>query len=415
MQYKLHALLALSLISIGAARAQTIATFDDLTLPGANTDYTATLPASSQTQHYTFQSGLVSFHGVLESWGGYGAFNYSNIADTVTESFTNDKAAVTGSGFDHSANYGIAYAPADWPAHPDESLLIGAALSGNAAGSKVAGMYVTNTTYGYSYIKNSYISGDWYKLVVRGYLNHALVQDSVVVTLADYTANDTTLIKTWEWVNLLPLGNVDSLSFQVISTDEYTPFYFAIDNVTTLDGICPVPQGIAAVSINENSATLNWNAGFTGLTTHYEIAVDQSATLSPIATAITLTANTYSANGLSPGTLYYAHIRSSCDDGSFSAWDTASFSTLQTTGIFQEQRGQIALTLSPNPATNLLSLHTTVAVDATILSIEGKQLLAEQNAKNINITSLPAGIYILKVTDTAGTGKQSTLKFIKQN
>lgn len=411
MTYKLPVIVTAALFTIGLqVKAQTVSTLDDLTLPGADTDYATSLPSA---QPYSFQSGLVTYYGVLESWGGYGAFNYTNIVDTVTNSFTNDKAAITGSGY-NSSNYGVAYLSADWPANPDKSVLVGAKLEGAAAGSKVVGMYVTNATWSYHYMNTTYENGDWYKLVVRGYLNNAQVADSVTYTLGSFATGDTVLIKTWEWLDLTSLGNVDSLSFQVMSSDEYTPFYFAFDNLTTLDGVCPEAESIAATSVNENSATITWSNAITGFTTNYEVAVDQSATLAPTATATTVSNTTYTQNSLASNTMYYVHVRAACDDGGFSAWDTASFKTLQGTGIFQAQRNELQVSISPNPATDMLTLHSRLAVNAAVYGIEGRELLKVTNATRINIASLPAGIYLLKVTDTTG-GKQTTLRFTKYN
>ncbi|WP_118976180.1 DUF4465 domain-containing protein [Taibaiella koreensis] len=413
MTYKLQSLLAAALFTMGAAgvNAQTVSTLDDLTLPGANTDYATSLPSAQQ---YVFTSGRVTFHGVLESWGGYGQFNYSNVVDTITSGFGNDKAAMTGIGYNNSANYGVAYAPADWPTHPDQSLLIGARIEGNTNASRAVGMYVTNTTYAYRYIQDNYRDGDWYKLIVRGYRNHVQVTDSATYTLASYTATDTVLRKTWEWMDLTALGNVDSLSFQVVSSDEFTPFYFAFDNFT-VDSICPEPKNLAATSVNENSATITWISGLTGVTPDYEIAVDQSATLAPTATTVTVTAPTYSKTGLSSNTLYYVHVRAACGSGAFSNWDTASFKTLPGTGIFNAQPNTLQLSLSPNPATHVINLNSDMALDATVYSIEGKVLLTATRTRQIDISTLPAGLYLLKATDAAGTGRQATLRFTKQN
>ena len=413
MQYKLPLILALSMLTIGSVstEAQTISTFDDVTLPGADTSFLEVLPAVDGI--YPFETGNTKFYGKIDYGGTYQAqYNYSNRTDTVNPGYDNQWAAIAGEGADHSANYGVAYAETDWN-NFFQSVENGPKLTGAAANHKVSGVYVTNTTVAYRWIQENYSTGDWYKLTVRGYLNNVRTSDSVVITLANYSASDTTLINRWQWVNLLPLGNVDSLTFQTSSSDSYTPYYFAIDNLTTMDGVCPVAQNIAAVSINENSATINWTNSIAGFTTDYQVAVDQSATLAPTAAATTVSNNTYSATGLSNNTVYYAHVRSSCDDGGFSAWDTATFKTLQGTGIFQTNPNNLQLSISPNPSTDFITLHTGIAVNAIVYSIEGKELLQVNQAKTINISSLPRGVYVLKVTDAGSTGKQTTLRFTK--
>lgn len=413
MQYKLHALLAVTALGFGSLslHAQTVASFENLTLPGTDTSYLEVIPPVDGT--YSFETGNTKFYGKIDYGGGYQAqFNYSNRTDTVTPGYENMWAAVTGGGADGSDNYGITYAETDFSDFT-QSPENGPKLTGTAAGHKVAGVYVTNSTVAYRWIKANYENGDWYKVIIRGYLNNVRTADSVEIMLAKYSATDTILVNTWEWVNLLPLGDVDSITFQTKSNVDVTPYYFAIDNLTTLDGDCPATKNIAAVSINENSATINWANSITGFTANYEIAVDQSATLAPTATAVPVTgATTYNAASLMPNTLYYAHVRSSCGNGSFSDWDTASLRTLQGTGIFNTGKNSFAVTLSPNPATDLLNIAAAIPVNAVVYSIEGKQLLAVTKAKQINIAGLPAGMYLLKLTDTAGK-QSSTLRFTK--
>lgn len=413
MQYKLHTLFAVAALGFGSLslQAQTVASFEDLVLPATDTSFLEVIPAVDGI--YPFETGNTKFYGKIEYGGFYQAqFNYSNRTDTVTPGYENMWAAVTGGGAEGSDNYGITYAETDFSDFT-QSPENGPKLTGAAAGNKVAGLYMTNTTVAYRWIQANYETGDWYKVIIRGYLNNVRTQDSVEIMLAKYSATDTILVNTWEWVNLLPLGNVDSITFQTKSNVDVTPYYFAIDNLTTLDGDCPATKNIAAVSINENSATINWANSVAGFTADYEIAVDQSATLAPTATAVPVTgATSYNATPLIPNTLYYAHVRSSCGDGSFSDWDTASFRTLQTTGIFNTNKNTFAVTLSPNPATDLLNIAAAIPVNAVVYSIEGKELLSVAKAKQIDIASLPAGMYILRLTDTAGT-QSSTLRFAK--
>jgi hypothetical protein len=423
MQYKLHSLLAASLLigSLGAT-AQTTSTFEGSLLPGADTTYLETqIPNGDGV--YTFESGNALFYGNI-TWGSFwGNFNYSNHTDTVVSGTGNN---ITGSGYDGSSQFAIAYVPIDFmnTANPTATIPVGTKLQGAAAGKHVLGTYVTNSVYAYRYILNNdfYANNNyWFKLVVRGYLNGAKTTDSVVFTLADYTNTASpVLVNKWEWVDLTPLGQVDSVTFDLASNDTLggfginTPAYFAIDNFITSDGFCPKPQNIAAVSVNENSATITWESSFDGFTTTYEVAVDQSATLAPTATVTQVPTGTYSAASLTPNTQYYAHVRSACDDGGFSDWDTAEFKTLTGTGIFNTEHNGIHFSISPNPATEVLHIAAGAAVNAVVYSIEGRPLISAEKTKTINVASLPAGVYLLKVTDVEGK-QTGTLRFTKQH
>jgi hypothetical protein len=123
-----------------------------------------------------------------------------------------------------------------------------------SAGKQLDGFYVTNSTFAALSMKNGDafakkfggISGadpDFFVLTVKGYNNGSLKSDSVNFYLADYRSADNTkdyIVKTWEWVDLKNLGNVDSIRFSLTSSDVgsfgmNTPAYFCIDNFTTRD------------------------------------------------------------------------------------------------------------------------------------------------------------------------------------
>ena len=69
--------------------------------------------------------------------------------------------------------------------------------------------------------------------------------------------------------------------------------------------------------------------------------------------------------------------------------------------------------LFPNPATGKLFLETAQALDVTIMSVDGKQLLFEAETKSIDVSSLAAGLYIATLEDKL-TKKSSSRLFVKQ-
>jgi hypothetical protein len=123
----------------------------------------------------------------------------------------------------------------------------------------VAGFYITNTTYAYKSMakgdafarkfgdttgtrsgttipQGSY--PDYFKVVVKGYKNGALRNDSVTAMLADFTFTNNALdyiLSNWKFVNTASIGEVDSIQFFMRSSDVSfgyinTPTFFAIDN-----------------------------------------------------------------------------------------------------------------------------------------------------------------------------------------
>ena len=79
---------------------------------------------------------------------------------------------------------------------------------------------------------------DWFFITIKGYTGGNLTTDSVNFYLADYRFTNNTqdyIVKDWRWVDLTSLGNIDSVSFTLSSSDVgaygiNTPAFFAIDN-----------------------------------------------------------------------------------------------------------------------------------------------------------------------------------------
>ncbi len=255
------------------APAQTVATFDDLSLTGTDTFY---VNMSNLGNEVGFTDGKARFPCIYDTSGGYTFWNYfaySNMTDSTTSGFGNQYAAKTGIGYNGSAKYAVAYCanPANYL---DNTTWLN--LTGAAIGRPVLGFYVTNSTYAYNDMRDGTpgvskkfggVTGndpDWFLLTVYGYLHGVRSADSVNYYLADYrfAHNDSDyIVKTWNWLDLGYLGNVDSLVFHLSSSDTgtygmNTPAYFCMDNFTTDDNLSvkgiPTPS---AVKIYPNPAT----------------------------------------------------------------------------------------------------------------------------------------------------------------
>ncbi len=218
--------------------AQTNSSFEDLNLaPNSFWDGSATPNGT------TFTSGNAIFPNNYSGFGYWASgWAYSNTKDSTTAGFGSLFNAVTASGFDGSSTYAIG----------QQGSVIN--LNPTAIGKGINGFYVTNTTYaalsmrdGDSFAKKfggtTGNDPDFFKLLIRKWQNGAIAADSVEVFLADFRAANNTqdyILKNWQWVDLSPLGNVDSLSFELKSSDVgnfgiNTPTFFCIDNFITTD------------------------------------------------------------------------------------------------------------------------------------------------------------------------------------
>jgi hypothetical protein len=233
--------------------AQTVSSFENLSL-ATDTFWHSTIPSDP------FTSGNVTFPSAYDTTWMYwsGGWAYSNQIDTALapSSPAHLFVAKAGSGY-QSANFGVG-----------QNYSV-ARLTGTAAGGQVNGVWVTNSAFAY----NSMTFGDafakqfggatgndtdWFKLTIYNYYGGVLTGNSVDFYLADYRfANNAQdyIVNDWQWVDLTPLGNTDSLLFELSSTDNNsfgmnTPGYFCIDDLTTADS----PMSI--VSTDETVYTL---------------------------------------------------------------------------------------------------------------------------------------------------------------
>lgn len=217
-----------------SAKAQT-ADFEDIQLQGANS---VKIP-NTGTVTSNFNSGSCTFSNSYDiSFGGYwsNGWAYSKVNDTTAAGFTNLYGSYANKGFNNSNNYAVSQ---------NETFI---KINQNT----ITGLYVTNSTYAALSMKNGDAfakkfggsngnDSDWFKLTINAYKNGNLKTEKVDFYLADFRFTDNTqdyIVKDWTYLNLLPLGSLDSLQFTLTSSDTgqfgmNTPAFFCIDNVTT--------------------------------------------------------------------------------------------------------------------------------------------------------------------------------------
>lgn len=247
----------LAIAATVAATAQTVADFESLTLPKADTFYVNYVGSGD----VGFDNGLAHFPCYYNSaWSIWSSgFAYSNMTDSVTSGYTNQYSAKAAKGYNGSSKY----LAVNGTGGQNYIKLINA-----GKGGFTSGFYVTNSTYAYNSMRDgdafakkfggtSGNDADWFKVVIYGYNNGVKKADSVEVYLADFRNPDNTkdyMLKTWKWVNLMPLGKVDSITFDMSSSDVgawgmNTPGYFCIDNFTTQENLFPYgPQALVSGS-----------------------------------------------------------------------------------------------------------------------------------------------------------------------
>ncbi|MCD9854620.1 T9SS type A sorting domain-containing protein [Epilithonimonas sp. JDS] len=117
-----------------------------------------------------------------------------------------------------------------------------------------------------------------------------------------------------------------------------------------------------------------------------------------------------SRSDLNVNWIYEMYVKSKCSNDQSSVWYGPLYSTQIKLGTDDIETKKISI--YPNPTKDFVNIDTASKISkVTIFAVDGKQLLEDSTTK-INVSKLPAGVYLMKV-DFAD-GKSSTQKIVKQ-
>lgn len=242
--------------------------------------------------------------------------------------------------------------------------------------------------------------------------------------------------------NTVAGNNITGLTAQnqVVSVNNLHPnqtYYYKVE-VTNVIGttssavqtfkttaIPPIVYNVSHSDIRDDSATINYTVNPSNAATTVVIKYGTSAsnlsntrTVSTLHTGANPITGAYVLTGLSSYTLYYYQVVATNSSGT-SASLVYSFRTLSPTNT-PSLPGDYRLgtqptdniSVYPNPATDVLNVVSEHGIEEIeIINMQGKLLLSGTSSP-MNISYLPSGLYIVRVTDEKG--KVSTLKFNKQ-
>ena len=227
-----------------------------------------------------FRSQAVVFSNAYDTlYGSWMGFACSSVNNTNSGQYTNQYAAISGTGVGGAGQYAVAYYGMDYDTYtfvpPTVTLPVAC---------RVSGFYINNTTYAVRDMQNGSMfskrfggsSGDdpdWLTVTVVGLDASGNVTGSNTVYLADFRFSDHAqdyILQDWTWVDLTALGpNVKTLQFSMDSSDTAwgfinTPTYFALDSLTTLESYAPEAgaPGSTAIAAASN-AIVAWATGWT--------------------------------------------------------------------------------------------------------------------------------------------------------
>lgn len=152
------------------------------------------------------------------------------------------------------------------------------------------------------------------------------------------------------------------------------------------------PSGTYKAYLGFRPAT---GGAWTSLSTPVDVETDDcgyshSVITFPISTSVTATGTEFAIfgyNGTSTTTLQV---------NSISILGTGTQLINGSTGLDMVNKGS-DVQLFPNPATNVLNVTATEKVNVIIMSIDGKKLIEQKDAKHINVSNLVSGMYLIQV------------------
>jgi len=188
-----------------------------------------------------FYSGSFKFNNYYKpEWATWGNFAYSNETSNTFDPIKyleHQFRSAAGGDITRAGNYGVVYAFGNQPV---------VELTNSKQGEVLKGVYLTNTSYAVSSMKNGdsfvgegFKQGDYYKVIVTGVDADGDDTQSIDIYLADYRSSNPEehyILETWKWFDLSSLGAVKKLRF-VVDGSRYNqngltiPGYFCMDNL----------------------------------------------------------------------------------------------------------------------------------------------------------------------------------------
>ena len=219
----------------------------------------------------------------------------------------------------------------------------------------------------------------------------------VNVTASSYTFNDLTASTTYTAKVRANCGNG--------LTSEWTSVNFTTDAEPAED--CDAPTNVTASEITQTTAVISWE----GTAETYEVTVGDKD-------PVNVSAKSYACSGLTANTTYTVKVRSICGDGKMSEAATATFKTLENSGL-TDVEDVVSVKAYPNPTTDNATLE--------IKGINGKArvIVTDVNGRvidNVNVSDgvetitidserYASGVYYIRVM---GEGINKTTTLIKK-
>ena len=179
-----------------------------------------------------------------------------------------------------------------------------------------------------------------------------------------------------------------------------------------LETPCLVPTGLRWSPAGGGNVRLRWESG--EWDTEWEVSYGLSGIAPEDGTIITATSNSAQLGGISTDTHYVAYVRTKCvvRDTLWSDWSGSIPIFISTQEIANVNKDD-GIALQPNPASNSVLLTAEAPLSGidvhTASGAFYKHLPASGLTADIDVSSWPAGTYLLRISTPAGTTTKKLL------
>jgi hypothetical protein len=187
---------------------------------------------------------------------------------------------------------------------------------------------------------------------------------------------------TYQWTK-------DGINIPGATTWQYTAVASGDYAVNIFDGTCPAASAPVTVSVGAIPVAVITVTGGVNMSTDLFAAYQwyRNGVIIPGATAQNYTA---ARDG------YYAVVVT--DNSGCTATSAVQLITALDVTTMNGNNAQ-KVSVWPNPSEGLVHVTADIPVDITLLSVDGKQVLAAENTKTIDMTPLAQGLYLIRISD----------------
>jgi len=199
---------------------------------------------------------------------------------------------------------------------------------------------------------------------------------------------------TYQWThNTLDIPGATGYQYTAATTGNYT--------VKISDGTCPATAAAITVTVNDFPVAVITVTGGVNLSTDPFSSYQwyRNGVLIPGATSQTYTA-------VRDG--FYAVVVSDAL-GCSATSSVAVVDALDVNGV----NGNIAVKVYPNPTDGMVMVAADFVTDLSVMSIDGRELVSARAAKSVDISAMPQGLYLIRITNHS-TGQMISLQKINK-